>query len=223
MQRGRLLRCRAGKLMPQEAAEEVVIPEPAPLVVQRDQEQVGAMDFADQFGAVGPSRERVAQRCAHAVEDRGQQQEVTHPRGLAGQHLLAEIVDDVPVRARESLDECRRVGPVLQAQRRELQACGPSFGPRQEPVHVLLGQLRPEPVAEEFPRLVEAEPKMFGPQFGEFPAHSQPAQLQRGVGPRDEHEVQLGWAAVQQRGDQRVDLCAGDQVIVVQHEHQGSV
>ena len=223
VQRRRLLRCRARKLMAQQPGEEVVVPEPAVLVVQRDQEQVGTMDFADEFCAVGPSRERVAQRCTHAVEDRGQQQEVTHAWRLARQHLLAEIVDNVPVCAREALDECRRVGPVLQAQRRELQACRPSFGPRQQPVHVLLGQLRPKPAAEEFTRLVEAEPQMLGSHFGEFPAHPQPAQLQRWVGTRDEHQVQRGWAAVQQRGDQRVDLCAGDQVIVVQHEHQGSV
>ena len=43
MQYRRPLWCRAGQLMPQQAAEQVVIPEPAVLVVQRDQEQVGAM------------------------------------------------------------------------------------------------------------------------------------------------------------------------------------
>jgi hypothetical protein len=56
MEYRRPLWCAAGELMPQQVAEQVVIPEPAVLVVQRDQEQVGAMYFADQFGAVGPSR-----------------------------------------------------------------------------------------------------------------------------------------------------------------------
>src|SRR5271167_1013921 len=98
MEYRRLLWCRAGQLMPQQAAEQVVIPEPAVLVVQRDQKQVGAMDFANQFRAVGPSRERVTQRRAHTVEDRGHEEELTHEGGLARQHLVAEIVDDVPVR-----------------------------------------------------------------------------------------------------------------------------
>ena len=138
MQHGRLLRGRASQLMAQQAAEQVVIPEPAALIVQRDEEQVGAMDLADQFRGVGPSRERVAQRRAHPVEDRGDQQEIAYEGGLAGQHLIAEVVDDMPVRAGETLDECRRVSTVAQPQCRELQPGGPSFGPRQEPEHVSL-------------------------------------------------------------------------------------
>ena len=65
--RGPLGRC-AGQLVLQQAAEQVVVPEPAVLVVQRDHEQVGAVNLADQLRAVGPSGERVAQRRTHTVE-----------------------------------------------------------------------------------------------------------------------------------------------------------
>src|SRR5437879_3341465 len=64
----RTIRRRPGQLVPEEAAEQMVVPEPPVLVVQRDQEQVGAVDLADQPGAVGPSGERVTQRRAHAVK-----------------------------------------------------------------------------------------------------------------------------------------------------------
>jgi len=43
----RSIRRRPGQLVPEQAAEQVVIPEPPVLVVQRDQEQVGAVDLAD--------------------------------------------------------------------------------------------------------------------------------------------------------------------------------
>ena len=223
MQYRRPLWCRAGQLMPQQAAEQVVIPEPAVLVVQRDQEQVGTMYFADQFCAVGPSRELVAQRRAHTVEDGGHQEELTHQGGLARQHLVAEIVDDVPVRAGETLDKGRRVSPAAQPQGRQLQACGPSLGPRQQPEHVPLRQLRLEPVTEEFPCLAGAEPEIFGPQLGHITAHSEPAERQRRVGPGDEHEVQLRWGMAEQRRDRCVHLGTGDEVVIVQHENQGSV
>ena len=76
VQHRRPLGRRTGQLVPQQAAEQVVVPEPAALVVQRDHEQVGAVNLADQLRAVGPSGERVAQRRAHAVEHRGHQQEL---------------------------------------------------------------------------------------------------------------------------------------------------
>ena len=220
------IRRRPGQLVPEQAAEQVVIPEPPVLVVQRDQEQVGAVDLADQPGAVGPSGERVAQRRAHAVEDRGRQQEVADLGGLSGQHLLAEVVDDVPACASEPLDEIRTVRPVTQPQSGQLQSGGPALGPRQQPEHVVLGQRRAnpvEPAAEELDRLGDAEPQVFGPQLGQVPAYSQAAQWQRRVGPGDEHQVQLRRTAIQQRGDRRVHSGAGDEMVVVQYQDQRSL
>ena len=116
-----------------------------------------------------------------------------------------------------------RVRPVAQPQSGQLQPRGPSLGPRQQPEHVLLGQQRAEPAAEELHRLAGAEPQVLGPQLGQVPAHPQAAERQRRVGPGDEHQVQLRRRAIQQRGDRRVHLGAGDEMVVVQHEDQRSL
>ena len=73
------------------------------------------------------------------------------------------MCQSAPVKA---LDECRGVSPAAQLQGRQLQARGPSLGPREQPEHVLLGQLRARPVAEEFQCLGGAEPQIFGSQLG---------------------------------------------------------
>ena len=80
-----------------------------------------------------------------------------------------------------------------------------------------------EPAAEELDRLGGAEPQVFGPQLGQVPAYPQAAERQRRVGPGDEHQVQLRRAAIQQRGDRRVHLGAGDEMVVVQHQDQRSL
>ena len=219
----RAIRRRPGQLVPEQAAEQVVIPEPPVLVVQRDQEQVGAVDLADQPGAVGPTGERVAQRRAHAVEDRGRQQEVADLGGLSGQHLLAEVVDDVPVRAGEPLDEIRTVRPVAQPQRGQLQSGGPSLGPRQQPEHVLLGQQCSSRLLKNSTASAALNRRSSARNSARSPRTRRRLQRQRRVGPGDEHQVQLRRTAIQQRGDRRVHLGAGDEMVVVQHQDQRSL
>ena len=87
----------------------------------------------------------------------------------------------------------------------------------------MLGQQRAEPAAEELHRLSGAEPQVFGPQLGQVPAYPQAAERQRRIGPGNEHQVQLRRAPVQQRGDRRVHLGAGDEMVVVQHQDQRSL
>jgi hypothetical protein len=73
-------------------------------------------------------------------------------------------------------------------------------------VHVPLGQRRGEPPVEEFPGLIQAEPQVLGPYLGELAAHPQPAHRQRRVGPGNDDQVQLRWAAVQQGADRFMHL-----------------
>ena len=65
--------------------------------------------------------------------------------------------------------------------------------------------------------------RAFGSQLGQIPSHSEPAERQWRVSPGDEHEVQLGRAVAQQRRDRCVHLGTGDEMVIVEHEHQGSV
>jgi len=61
-----------------------------------------------------PFSDRVAERAGEALEDRGLKQEVPDVAGLAGKHLLGEVVHDVVVVAGETGDEGAGVGSTLQ-------------------------------------------------------------------------------------------------------------
>src|ERR1700676_770727 len=52
----------------QEIGEQLVISVPLPLFVEPGQEHIAALELHQYTGAVGPSRERVAQRRAQALE-----------------------------------------------------------------------------------------------------------------------------------------------------------
>ncbi len=75
----------------QQIGEQMVIAIPALLVVQRDQEQVGAPELLEQFVAVRSTGHRVAQVAAEPVEDGGGQQEILYIRWLAVEHLFDQV------------------------------------------------------------------------------------------------------------------------------------
>ena len=89
MQRRWLSRCHPGELVTQDASEQVVVSKPRMLVVERCQEQIGAVDLVQDARAVHPASERVGQRGADPVEHRRAEQEFPDVLGLAGEHLLA--------------------------------------------------------------------------------------------------------------------------------------
>ena len=137
MQRRWLSRCHPGELVTQDASEQVVVSKPRMLVVERCQEQIGAVDLVQDARAVHPASERVGQRGADPVEHRRAEQEFPDVLGLTGEHLLAQVVDHVPVSARETFDELRAVCTVRQPQRRQLQTRCPPLRTDDEPLDVL--------------------------------------------------------------------------------------
>jgi len=117
----------------------MVIAEPALFVVERGEEQVGPVDLVEGPGSVVTTGQRVGQWRAYPVEDAGAEQEIADVIWLGGQDFFAEVVDDVPVCSGEPLDELRAggaVGAVGEAQRGQLQTCGPPLGPGDEPLHL---------------------------------------------------------------------------------------
>ena len=120
----------------EDVGEEVVVAVPLAAVVQRDQEEVVPVEGLEQGPAAGLAGDRVAQGAGHPVEDRGLQQERLDVLGLALQHLLDEVVDDVPVIAREARDEGRRRRPARSSTgpragvRRSSPRCAPPVPPR---------------------------------------------------------------------------------------------
>jgi hypothetical protein len=72
----RLLAALFAELPPKRVAEQVVVPEPDPLVAQRHQKEVGAQQRAQPLlarrGRVGPVEKRVEQWPTETVRNRGQ-------------------------------------------------------------------------------------------------------------------------------------------------------
>ena len=102
--------------LPQQISEEMVIAVPTPLVVQRDDEQVGAFEI---FQGCLPGSRRgeqngITKGAAHAVEDRGAQQERLDAFGLLSQDFFHQIVQHEMVAAGERSDEAGGVLLSLQ-------------------------------------------------------------------------------------------------------------
>jgi hypothetical protein len=94
----------------EQGGEQVVVAPPAAHLVQRHQEQVGPLDLLQQPLAVAAAGDGVTQRAAQSLQHRGLQQELAHLLGLAVEHLLGQVVEDVPVAAAEAGHEAGRVG-----------------------------------------------------------------------------------------------------------------
>ena len=86
---------------PQQITEQLVEPPPAALLVQGNQEQVGALQSLQHVQAVGIPGDGVAEGAAESLQDRGLQQEPPNPFRLALQHLLAQVVQDIAVGPRQ--------------------------------------------------------------------------------------------------------------------------
>jgi hypothetical protein len=90
---------------PQQVGEQAVVAVPAALPVQGNQEQVGPLEVLEQLLAVRAAGDRVAERAAQALEDRGVEQETPHVRRLPLQDLPGQVVENVAVVAAEPPDE----------------------------------------------------------------------------------------------------------------------
>ena len=86
-------------------SEQVVVAVPLPLVVERDDEQVPALEDLQPLAAVVAAGERVAQRPRQLREHRGVEEEPANVLGLAVEHLLDQVVQDEAVAAGERVDE----------------------------------------------------------------------------------------------------------------------
>jgi hypothetical protein len=123
------------EVVPEQAVEAI----PAPLPVERHDEQVGALGPADQLLCVGAPGERLAQGRVESVGDRHTDQEGGEVGIQAGHDLVGEVVDHEPLVAGEGLDDGCRVGGRAERDCRKLQGSSPSLGP----AHEILDDRRP--------------------------------------------------------------------------------
>jgi hypothetical protein len=126
MQHGRGFGLGSGKHMLQRLCEQMVVAEPLPAIVQRDQGQVALLEGVQDFLGVGHASNRAAQRRVEPVQHGGVQQELPNMGWLPIDDFPGQEVPDVAMAAGELMDEARGVGPAAQGQGREVDAGWPS-------------------------------------------------------------------------------------------------
>ncbi len=142
-----------------------------------------------------------------------------HLGGLALQHLLDEVVDEVAVVPGELRDERPRVLAPRHRQRGELERGDPALGASLERRHLARGEREPHRAGEVGRSLVLAEPQVRRPDLDQLAAGAQAGQGEGRIGPRDQHEVEPVRGVLEQEGQLRVHVEGADHVVVVEHEH----
>jgi hypothetical protein len=104
----------------EEIGEQVVVAPPPAGRVQRDEEQVAALDPLQHLLAVGAAGDRVTQLAVQPLQHRRLQQEFAQVSWLPVQHLLGQEVEHVAMAAREGGHEPGDIGVIAQRQRRQL-------------------------------------------------------------------------------------------------------
>ena len=150
------------QVRPEDVREQVVVPVPPTLVVQRYEEQVRPLQSLQHRPAAGALERGVAEVALERVEHRGPREEVAHVVGLPRQHLVDEVVDHMPVVTGERGDEPADVVAPLQRQGGELQGRGPSLGACLEGRHVVWCHYELADVGQVRRRLVDREAQVLG-------------------------------------------------------------
>ena len=231
----------------QEILQQVVIAIPDLFAIEPDDEQVGPLQRLDHLHAVLAAAQRITQRRAELVEQRGILQEAAHGRRLARQDVFEQIVGKATTRAHaralacararrhEGLAGVRRI-PMLPldgrfaveqgfavlpvGNRSELQPTDPALG--------LVGQGR-DPFFRQRHAMdpLQILPHLVGrqPQVGEADLHHRPSRLQ----PRDaqghlalagHHEAGLRATVLDQVADRRDDVGVVDRLEVIEEDRQ---
>ena len=208
----------------QDVSEEVVVAVPAPVAVERDEEQVRPVQGLEHrsatpaAGALRQGADRVAQRPGEPVEDRGVEQEAPYVVGLSTEDLVGEVVDDEPVVASEPGDEAGAVVAVAQRERRQLEGGDPPLGACLECCEVRGREVKAVEVVEVAGDLLTREAKVGGADLDELPACPQPGERQRRVGPGADGQPKLRRLVVDEEGHPGRDIDTVSEVVVVEDE-----
>ena len=176
---------------PEHVGEELVIAIPLAAVVERDQEQVCAIERLKHRLAARLTGHGIAQRACQPVQDRRVQQEAPDLLGLTVQDLLDEIVDDVAVVPGESRDEAGDVVSALDRERRQLERRDPAFRAPLERGDIPRSQVQTHHLVEVGECLGGREPEIGRPDLGQFAPCAQAGQRQGWIGAGGDHHVYL--------------------------------
>ena len=202
----------------QEVGEQRVVAVPAPVAVERDDEQVAAIELGEADAGPLAADHRVAQRPGHALEDRGAHQEAALLGGDAVEDLGGQVVADLAVVAGQRGAEVLARRMLAQRQPRELQPRGPALGALLD-LRDLLGRELDAERREVRAGLVLAEAHLTAADLDELVAGAQARQQRPGrVGARRHGEVDRGRQALDEGDERAVDVLAGHGVQVVEDE-----
>ena len=159
--------------LPQQIGEEPVVAIPAPLVVERDDEEVGLVERLQRGlpGRRGVARDGVAEGAAQAIQDRRLQQKFLNAGGLLLQNFFHQIVHDKAMAAGKRMDKLRnvvgsRVLTPLHRNSRQLQARNPALRALLQRSDFVGGQAQPHGVVEKASRFGGGKAQVGGAQLG---------------------------------------------------------
>jgi hypothetical protein len=187
--------------------------------VQRDQEEVRALDLGNPFVRPIGLEQRVAKRSIEAIQDRGLDQEPAQLLGLPTQHLFHQIVREMPLLAGERGDEFGSVVARTEREPGQVQARDPTLGAFEQQLELAVLEGKPEPLVEKQLDPVLVEPQLLLGHLPQLSAHPQSRHTHRRRNPRGDREVDTGRTALEEERDSFVDLRLADHVVVVENEH----
>ncbi len=127
----------------EDVAEQHVVAVPLPLAVEWDDEEVASLDRLQGSCRSRTSEDRVAERTAQALQDRGPGEEALPLPRERLQDLRADVVDDEPVLAGETDRGHPGSLLLLVGERRQVEADRPSLGRLGELLSLGLGGCEP--------------------------------------------------------------------------------
>ena len=207
------------RLAAQQVAEQVVVAEPAALVVQRHQEDLVRLEVFENRGAVRLFAQRIAQLGAEALETGSLVEEGLYRRRLAVDHFLEQVIVDQSVGARRGQWIGIRPGRVLAGQQPQAQAGDPAFATLQQQVAFLVAQLGALP-SHQRAGFLGAQAQILHLQFQQLAVQAQPRQVPGGPLATGDQQAHAGRQVVEDELQAVVEHRALRQVVVVQHQQQ---
>ena len=207
----------------EQVGEQVMVAPPAAHLIQRDQEQAGPLRLLQQPLAALAAGDRIAQRAAEPVEHRRLEREDPHLLILPLEHLLSQIIKNVPVAAGKGGHEPGHIVVPAQRQPGQLQPRRPPLGPGRQSRRDRIGQSQAGPccdVPQQRRRLAGSEPQLGRSQLGQLPAGPQPRQRQRRIAPAGQHQVNPRRPVLGQEPERLVHGLGAYHVIVIKDEQR---
>ena len=216
VQRREPVRATAPQVRPQLGAQEGMDPEGAARGTGPGDERRRALQVREHVPGVGALREDGGERGGDLVADTDGGEHVRDVGGHSGEDLAGEVVREVRVSG-EVAHQPVGVGRPAERARREGQRRRPALRLRAQEVEPV-GAHRDPGGGEQGRRLVPGEREVAGAQVDDLLTQPEAVEPQRRVGPRGEHQQQVGGPVAHERGQPVQRLRCGDGVDVVEDQ-----